>query len=41
MEYQKIINLVENAPNQPTKFREKHCVEINEDTSGTYRTNIK
>ena len=28
MEYQKIINLLDIAPNQPTKFRKKNWVEI-------------
>ena len=35
MGYQKIINLLENAPNQPTKFRTKNWVEINDDSRGT------
>ena len=39
MEYQKIINLLENTPNQPTKFRTKNWVEINDDSRGTYNTN--
>ena len=30
MEYQKIINLLNNAPNLPTKFRTKNWVEIND-----------
>ena len=38
MEYQKI-NLLENTPNQPTKFRTKNWVEINDDSSGTCNTN--
>ena len=29
MEYQKIINLLNKTPNQPTKFRTKNWVEIN------------
>ena len=29
MEYKKIINLLDNKPNQPTKFRTKNSVEIN------------
>ena len=29
MEYQKIINLLENKPNQPSKFTIKNWVEIN------------
>ena len=31
MEYQKIISLLENKPNQPSKFRTKNWVEINDD----------
>ena len=31
MEYQKIINLLDNTPNQPTKFKTKNYVEINND----------
>ena len=33
------INLLDNTPNQPTKFRTKNWVEINDDTRGTYNTN--
>ena len=32
MENQKIINLLDNAPNQPTKFKIKNWVEINIDS---------
>ena len=39
MEYEKIINLLENTPNQPNKFRTKNWVEINDDSRGTYNTN--
>ena len=39
MEYQKIINLLDNKPNQPTKFRTKNCAEINDDAPGTYSNN--
>ena len=39
MEYQKIINLLDNTPDQPTKFRTKKWVEINDDACGTYNTN--
>ena len=39
MEYQKIISLLEKTPNQPSKFRRKNWVEINEDARGTYNTN--
>ena len=35
MELQKIMNLLENTPNQPTKFRIKNSVEINGDSCGT------
>ena len=38
MEYQKIISL-NNTPNQPSKFRTKNWVEINDDLCGTYNTN--
>ena len=31
MEYQKIINLLHIIPNQPSKFRKKNWVEINDD----------
>ena len=34
MGYQKMINLLDNAPHQPTKFRTKNWVEIND---GSYR----
>ena len=36
MEYQKIINFLDNTPNQPTKFRTKYWVEISDDARGTY-----
>ena len=39
MEYQKIINLLHNTPNQPTKFSTKNLVEINDEERGTYNTN--
>ena len=39
MEYQKIINLLDNTSNQPTKFRSKNWVEINDDARGTHNTN--
>ena len=31
MEYQKITNLVDDASNQPSKFKTKNCVEINDE----------
>ena len=36
MEYQKIANLIDDASNQPSKFRTKNWVEINEESRGTY-----
>ena len=39
MEYQKIINLLDNTPNQPTKFTTKNWVEVNDDSRETYNTN--
>ena len=37
MEYQKIINLLDNTPYQPPKFKTKNWVEINDESKGTYR----
>ena len=39
MEYQKVINLLDNTPNQPFKFRTNNWVEINDDARGTYNKN--
>ena len=36
MEYQKIANLLDNASNQPSKFRPRNWVEINDDSRGAY-----
>ena len=36
MEYQKIANLLDNAPNQPSRFRTRNWVKINDDLRGTY-----
>ena len=38
MEYQKIIDLLDNTPNQPSKFKTKNWVEINDDERGAYNT---
>ena len=38
MEYQKIINLLDNAPNQRTKLKTKNWVEINDGSYGAYNT---
>ena len=37
----KTINLLGNTPNQPTKFRIKNWVEINDESHGMYNTNIQ
>ena len=34
MEYQKIIKLLDNTPNQPSKLRMKYWVEINDELQG-------
>ena len=39
MQYQKIINLLDDTPNQPSKFKTKHWVQINDHARGTYNTN--
>ena len=39
MEYHKITNLLDNALNQPPKFRIKNWIEINDDFGGTYNPN--
>ena len=39
MEYQKIINFIDNTPNQQIKFRTKKWVEINDDLRGQHNTN--
>ena len=39
MEYQKIANLLDSAPNQPSKFRRRNGVEIIDKSRGTYTSN--
>ena len=39
MEYQKTINLLESTPNQPSKFRTKTWVEVNDESRETYNVN--
>ena len=39
MEYQQIANLLDSAPNQPSKFRTRYWVEINDESRGTYTSN--
>ena len=36
MEYQKIMNLLDNTPNQLSKFRTKNWIEINDQSRGVY-----
>ena len=39
MEYQKIINLLDNTSNQLSKFRTKNWFEINDQSRGVHNTN--
>ena len=39
MEYQKIANLIDDASNQPSKFRTRNWVEINDESRGVYNVN--
>ena len=39
MEYKKIANLIDDASNQPSKFRTKNWVEINDESRGIYNVN--
>ena len=39
MEYQKIADLIDDASNQPSKFRTKNWVEMNDESRGTYNVN--
>ena len=41
MEYQKVIILLDNTQNQLFKFRRKNWFEINDDSRGTYNSQIK
>ena len=38
MEYQKIASLLDNASNQPSKFRTNKWVEINDESRGGFTT---
>ena len=40
MQYEKTINALGNTPNQPSKFRKKNWVEINDHECGTYNFKI-
>ena len=37
MDYQKVMNLLDNTSNQQYKFRTVNCVDINDDTRGMYK----
>ena len=39
MEYQKIANLIDGTPNQPSKFRTRNWLEINDESRGAYNVN--
>ena len=39
MGYQKIVNLLDSAPDKPSKFRTRNWVEINAESRGTYTSN--
>ena len=39
MEYQKIANLIDDTSNQPSKFRTRNWVEINDELRGAYHVN--
>ena len=39
MEYKKILDLLDNTSNQPSKFRTKNWIEKNDQSRGTYNTN--
>ena len=39
MEYQKIANLLDNASNQPSKFRTRNQVQVNDESKGTHTGN--
>ena len=41
MEYQKLVNLLDNKFTQPSKFKTKIWVKINENVCGTHNTNIQ
>ena len=42
MEHQKIINLLDDTTNQPSNFRTRNWVEINDESKGRYdNSNIR
>ena len=38
MEYQKILNMLDYIRDQPSKFKTKNWIEINDESRGTYKT---
>ena len=36
MKYEKVIDLLQNTSNQPSKFKKNNWVEINDEPRGTY-----
>ena len=41
MEYQKIINLLDDTTNQLSKFRTRNWIKINDESRGTYNVGIQ
>ena len=41
MEYQKIISLLDDTMNQPSDFRTRDWVEINDKWKGRYKSNFR
>ena len=41
MQYQKILNLLENTRHQKSEFRTKNWVEVNDESSGRYMLTVK
>ena len=40
MEYQKLINLLDTTLNEPTKFRTRNLVEINDGSQAAYNVKV-
>ena len=41
MEYQKMMSLLDNTLNQPSRFNTRNWVKTNDDSRGVYNTNSK
>ena len=39
MEYQKIAKLIDDTPSQPSKFRTRNWIEVNDESRGVYNVN--